>query len=115
MKSILITGATSGIGNHLIKILANSDYKIYFIGRNKLKCEKLVEELRNKYSYKAEYFLCDFSDLSSVKTACNKILKSLKKIDVLVNNAGKVYFSYGKTHDNFERCFQINYLSHFTP
>jgi len=113
MKSVLITGATSGIGNHLIKILANSDYKIYFIGRNKEKCERLVKELKNKYNYEAEYFLCDFSNLSSVNSACNKIVKSLKKIDVLVNNAGKVYFSYGKTHDNFERCFQINYLSHF--
>ena len=96
MKSVLITGATSGIGNHLIKILANSDYKIYFIGRNKEKCERLVKELKNKYNYEAEYFLCDFSNLSSVNSACNKIVKSLKKIDVLVNNAGKVYFSMEK-------------------
>ena len=51
MKSILITGATSGIGNHLIKILANSDYKIYFIGRNKEKCERLVKELKNKFNF----------------------------------------------------------------
>ena len=91
MKYILITGATSGIGNHLIKILANSDYKIYFIGRNKEKCERLVKELKNKYNYEAKYFLCDFSDLSSVKTACNKILKSLKKIDVLVNNLSLIH------------------------
>ena len=69
MKSILITGATSGIGNHLIKILANSDYKIYFIGRNKEKCERLVKELKNKFNYEAEYFICDFSNLSSVNSA----------------------------------------------
>ena len=49
MESILITGATSGIGNHLIKILSNSNYKIYFVGRNKVKCENLVQELSYKY------------------------------------------------------------------
>ena len=37
----------------------------------------------------------------------------IHQIDCLVNNAGKVYFSYGKTKDNLERSFQINYLSHF--
>ena len=44
MESILITGATSGIGNHLIKILSNSNYKIYFVGRNKVKpCAPLAK------------------------------------------------------------------------
>ena len=113
MESILITGATSGIGNHLIKILSNTNYKIYFVGRNKVKCENLVQELSNKYKKDVKYFLCDFSDLSSVQHAGNEILKTTSRIDVLINNAGKVIFSYGKTKDNFERCFQINYLSHF--
>jgi len=41
------------------------------------------------------------------------LIKTNLRIDCLVNNAGKVYFTYGKTKDDLERSFQINYLSHF--
>ena len=113
MKTILITGATSGIGKDLINILANKNYNLLFIGRNKRKCEELKEFLENKKKIKTNYYISDFNDLNSVKKMTEKIISKKQKIDALINNAGKVYFSYKKSLDGIEKSFQINYLSHF--
>jgi NAD(P)-dependent dehydrogenase (short-subunit alcohol dehydrogenase family) len=113
MKTILITGATSGIGKDLINILANKNYNLLFIGRNKRKCEDLKNFLENTKKIKTNYYISDFNDLNSVKKMTEKIISNNQKIDALINNAGKVYFSYKKSLDGIEKSFQINYLSHF--
>ena len=113
MKTILITGATSGIGKDLINILANKNYNLLFIGRNKRKCEDLKDFLENTKKIKTKYYISDFNDLNSVKKMTEKIIANNQKIDALINNAGKVYFSYKKSLDGIEKSFQINYLSHF--
>jgi NAD(P)-dependent dehydrogenase (short-subunit alcohol dehydrogenase family) len=113
MKTILITGATSGIGKALINILASENYKLIFIGRNKQKCEDLKNFLLKKYNINTIFYISDFNDLDSVKKVSEKIISKNYKIDALINNAGKVYFSYGKSINGIERSFQINYLSHF--
>jgi len=113
MKNILITGATSGIGLELTKMVAERNYNIIFIARNKFKSEELKSSLEKKHNIKVDYLISDFSDLNSIKIATKKLIDKKIIFDCVVNNAGKVYFSYGKTKDNIERSFQINYLSHF--
>lgn len=113
MKNILVTGATSGIGLELVKLLSEKNLNIFFFARNEKKSKKLKDFLEEKFSVKVQYYIADFSDLDSIKIALENLLKANLRIDCLVNNAGKVYFTYGKTKDDLERSFQINYLSHF--
>lgn len=113
MKTILITGATSGIGKDLMNILANKNYNLLFIGRNEKKCADLKEFLQKNKKIKTNYYISDFNDLNSVKKVSEIIISNKQKIDALINNAGKVYFSYKKSLDGIEKSFQINYLSHF--
>ncbi len=113
MKNILVTGATSGIGLELVKLLSEKNLNIFFFARNEKKSKKLKDFLEKKFSVKVQYYIADFSDLNSIKIALENLIKTNLRIDCLVNNAGKVYFTYGKTKDDLERSFQINYLSHF--
>ena len=113
MKNILVTGATSGIGLELVKLLSKKNLNIFFFARNEKKSKKLKDFLEKKFSVKVQYYIADFSDLNSIKVALENLIKTNLRIDCLVNNAGKVYFTYGKTKDDLERSFQINYLSHF--
>tara|TARA_Y100000768_G_scaffold219809_1_gene165709 strand:+ start:3952 stop:4842 length:891 start_codon:yes stop_codon:yes gene_type:complete len=113
MKNILVTGATSGIGLELVKLLSEKNLNIFFFARNEKKSKKLKDFLEKKFSVKVQYYIADFSDLNSIKIALENLLRTNLRIDCLVNNAGKVYFTYGKTKDDLERSFQINYLSHF--
>lgn len=113
MKTILITGATSGIGKDLINILADKNYNLLFIGRNETKCAELKEFLQKNKKIKTNYYISDFNDLNSVIKMAEKIILKNQKIDALINNAGKVYFSYKKSINGIEKSFQINYLSHF--
>jgi NAD(P)-dependent dehydrogenase (short-subunit alcohol dehydrogenase family) len=113
MKTILITGATSGIGKDLINILADKNYNLLFIGRNETKCAELKEFLQKNKKIKTNYYISDFNDLNSVIKMAEKIISKNQKIDALINNAGKVYFSYKKSINGIEKSFQINYLSHF--
>lgn len=81
-KSILITGATSGIGAEITKILINKyDCKVYGVGRNTTKAEKLKQYLGDK----ASSFIPIFIDLTR---DTYDIFDKIPAIDVLINNAG---------------------------
>tara|TARA_B110000908_G_scaffold44168_1_gene53775 strand:+ start:416 stop:1153 length:738 start_codon:yes stop_codon:yes gene_type:complete len=82
LNSILITGASRGLGFNFAKVLANDGFKIIGIGRNKKDLEKVTSSLPNQ-NLNHEYIVLDISDDTDVQ-------KKLKHIDVygLINNAG---------------------------
>ena len=86
MKTILITGASGGIGSEIAKKFAKNNNNIILVyNKNK----DLVEELKQKFSNcSLEVFQCDLTNSEQIKKMVTKIIKSHKKIDCLINCAG---------------------------
>ncbi len=79
-KVVLITGATSGMGELTASTLAKNGYKVYAGIRNQ---DELKPEIEN-----ITYIYLDVTKTDSIKSAVNEIIEKEAKIDVLVNNAG---------------------------
>jgi 3-hydroxy acid dehydrogenase/malonic semialdehyde reductase len=84
----LITGATSGIGKSTAIEFAKHGYDLIITGRRQERLEELKSVLTKEYSIKVLNLCFDVRDEKQVEAAINSIPTELKKIDVLVNNAG---------------------------
>ena len=113
MKTVLITGATSGIGFELFKIFSNEKYKVIGIGRNEKRIKKTLNSINKNSKNLQGFYLCNFENLEDIKKVFNKISKEINSIDILINNAGGIFVNNKLTNNNIERTFQVNYLSHF--
>ena len=83
-KLALVTGATGGIGQSIVKALANQGAKVIMVGRNEEKLQNLKQELSDKvYS-----LICDFNDDSQINSLIENAEKQFGNIDILVCNAG---------------------------
>lgn len=82
MKTVFITGTSSGIGKETAKLFHNKGWNVIATMRNP-QLEKELIELKNILVLR-----CDVTDLNSIKEAINKGVKKFGSIDVLVNNAG---------------------------
>lgn len=89
MKTVFITGATSGIGKATSELFAKHGFRLILCGRR----EKRLEELSNKLSKFTEVFTLQFdvSKKKDVKTAIQKIPSNFQNIDILINNAGNAH------------------------
>ena len=113
-KTILITGATNGIGKAAAIKFAESAKSIAFTYRN----EELAEDLKNEIqkinpNLSINSFFCDFSVQDSIRECADKIKNDLKAIDLLINNAGVVNTEYSETIDGIENTFAVNHLGYF--
>lgn len=113
-KTILITGATNGIGKAAATKFAESAKSIAFTYRN----EELAEDLKNEMqkinpNLSINSFFCDFSVQDSIRECADKIKNDLKAIDLLINNAGVVNTEYSETIDGIENTFAVNHLGYF--
>ena len=114
MKTILITGATDGIGKQTALNVAEYKHHVIIVGRNEQKCKIVCEEISEKSSNNnIEYMVCDLSLISDVKSLSYNIKKKFSKIDVLINNVGALFLNREETKEGFEKTFALNHLSPF--
>jgi short-subunit dehydrogenase len=86
-KTVVLTGASSGIGYHLAKLLIKEDSKLALLSRRK----ELIDELKNSFpgsSNKIFTYRCDVSNVEDVKKVFDEIKNTFGQIDVLILNAG---------------------------
>ncbi len=89
-KTVLITGASSGIGMGCARIFAKNGHKIIINSRNTTALSALKKELEEKYQAEVLIVPFDVRDRKAAKEAIDKLPDEFKSIDVLVNNAGLV-------------------------
>ncbi len=112
-KTILITGASSGIGLTTAHRLANAGAHVLLVARTKETLDAVKQEIEASGG-KADVFPCDLNDMDSIDAVAQQILSSVDHIDILINNAGRsirraVHESTDRFHD-FERTMQLNYF-----
>ena len=110
---ILITGGTSGLGFYTALTLAeDQSNKILLIGSNKVKGVRAVEEIIKKTkNKKIKYLEGDLSSIKQISMIAKDLIK--EKFDILINNAGALYFSRMESIDKIEKTFALNHLSYF--
>ncbi|MDT5347139.1 MAG: hypothetical protein QOH91_426 [Mycobacterium sp.] len=106
-RTIVITGASDGVGAAAARRLRRSCENVVVVGRSESKAAAVAAELD------AAYFVADFSDLSQVRALADKIRSEYPRIDVLANNAGGMFTKVHETADGHEITFQVNYLAPF--
>jgi NAD(P)-dependent dehydrogenase (short-subunit alcohol dehydrogenase family) len=108
-KTVLITGANSGLGYETMRVLAMRGAHIIAIARNMEKAEKACDSIEGKTTPVA----CELTDFNSV-VACTNTIKGLKQpIDVLICNAGIMELPELEQVYGIEKQFVVNYLGHF--
>jgi NAD(P)-dependent dehydrogenase (short-subunit alcohol dehydrogenase family) len=108
-KTIVITGASDGIGAAAARSLAMAGHQVVLVGRSPEKTNRIAAELE------ADSHVADFTDLGAVRTLAATLRAKYPRIDVLASNAGGVSSAHSRqlTVDGHERTFQLNYLAPF--
>jgi NAD(P)-dependent dehydrogenase (short-subunit alcohol dehydrogenase family) len=113
-KTIVITGATSGIGRATAVGLAKLDSRLILVGRDAGRAEETVAEIRKATGRKdVELLLGDFARQAEVRRVADEILARSEAIHVLVNNAGVTMMKRTTTPDGLETTFAVNHLAYF--
>jgi NAD(P)-dependent dehydrogenase (short-subunit alcohol dehydrogenase family) len=112
-RTIVITGATAGLGKGLAEELAPTGARLILHGRNDEKGQALLEELQPRATGELEWRLADFGSLDDVRHLADE-LNEEQRIDVLVNNAGiGTAGGRNESEDGYELTFQVDYLAPF--
>ena len=113
-KTIVISGATNGIGKAAAIELSKENPKLLFTYRNQNLADELLAEIKDiSPNTQIHSVYCDFSDQDSIKKCTNEINDLCANIDVLINNAGVVNTSYHETGEGIENTFAVNHLGYF--
>ncbi len=106
-QTIVITGASSGIGAAAARALQGRGARLVIVGRSPEATRRVAGELG------ADYHLADFARLADVRALAATLLERYPQIDVLANNAGGLMGDRVVTEDGHELTFQVNHLAPF--
>jgi NAD(P)-dependent dehydrogenase (short-subunit alcohol dehydrogenase family) len=113
-KTVIVTGANSGIGKATAEALAGAGARTVLTARSETSGREAVADIRRSTgSDDVELVLFDLADLDSVRRGAADLLDRCDRIDVLVNNAGLILSERTETKDGFEATFGINHLGPF--
>ncbi|MEM7173064.1 MAG: SDR family NAD(P)-dependent oxidoreductase [Pseudomonadota bacterium] len=108
-KTILLTGATDGIGLETGKLLVGAGHHVLLHGRNPAKLAAAEKEVAGQGT--VETFLCDLSDLADVERFAATVAERHEKLDVLINNAGILKTPEPITAEGLDVRFVVNTLA----
>lgn len=113
-KVVVVTGATSGIGEVAARRLADRGARLVLVARDKARGDAALARICAGDTDKAHSIhYADLSRISEMKRLAAQIAAAEPRIDVLINNAGALFGSRQMTVDNLERTFAVNHLAYF--
>src|SRR5262245_18809587 len=111
-RTIVITGATSGIGEATAIALARQGARVFVAGRDHARGAAVVKEL-NRVGGAGEFLSADLLSLRDVARLAAEVLARTASLDVLVNNAGGTFRTKTLSVDNIEATFALNTVAAF--
>ena len=112
-KTVLVTGATNGIGLVTARELARQGAQVTMVSRNAGKCAKVAEAIKTETGNPVEFIAADLSSLAGIMHAATTFKQRHTHLHVLVNNAGALFFRRELTVDGYEMTFALNHLNYF--
>ncbi len=113
-KTVLITGATNGIGKIAAIELARMGANVSIVARNRSKGQAVLEEIgRETNNVQVELFIADLSSMADVRKLAQEFMAKHGTLDVLLNNAGAFYSDRKLSADGLEMTFALNHMSYF--
>ncbi|XP_035672294.1 retinol dehydrogenase 13-like isoform X1 [Branchiostoma floridae] len=113
-KTVIITGANTGIGKVTARDMAQRGARVILACRSLEKAEEAAKEIRSQTGNKnVVVHKLDLASLTSVRQFAKVINDAEPRLDVLINNAGVMGCPRWETEDGFEMQFGVNHLGHF--
>ena len=113
-KTVLITGATGGIGLAAATELARQGASVVLTGRDQARGLDAISRIRRRSaSEDVEFLRADFRSLEEVRQLADVFLAQHRELHVLINNAGVMNTRRRVTKDGFEEMFAVNHLAHY--
>ncbi len=113
-KTILVTGATDGIGRQTALVLAQRGGRVLLHGRSEERCRRTRREIKERTGNQAlQTYIADFADLAQVRALADEVRRDHGRLDVLLNNAGVWETSRRTSRDGFEMTLAVNHLAPF--
>jgi len=113
-KTVVVTGATNGIGEITALELARKGAQVVIISRSEEKCRRTVERIRRETdNHQVDYLVADLSLMAEVRAVAEAFLAKYDRLDVLVNNAGAYFNERRVTSEANEKTLALNHLSYF--
>ena len=112
-RTVLVTGATTGIGKATAVGLATMGAHVAITGRDLGRAEQAAREIRATGGGPVDVFVADLSEQAEVRRLADEVRQHYPHIDVLVNNVGGYWNTRHVTADGLERTFALNHLAPF--
>jgi len=119
MDTVIVTGATSGIGFAVARALLKRGYRVIGVGRSETKCETAASALKEECpNSDIRYYCADLMQQTEVKRLAEALQRDVAersggKLHALVNNAGCMRSWYATTEEGYEQQFALNHLAGF--
>ena len=114
-KTVVVTGASDGIGKAAVLAYAEAGASVVMVGRNEAKTAAAAQSIMSATGQRrVQWEIADLSRQDAVHDLADRLLARLPRIDVLANNAGAMFLDGEVTAEGFERTFALNHLSYFT-
>lgn len=113
-KTVLVTGATAGIGRVAARELARRGARVVVVGRSRERCDSTVESIRGETgNLDVEALVADLSSQAEVRRLAREFLDRHARLDVLLNNAGAFFSKRRTSVDGLELTLALNHMAYF--